>query len=46
MPDTPYDDFGGEAFFTALVADFYRGVAEDPMLRPMYPDIWLMGRIE
>ncbi len=38
MPDTPYDDFGGEAFFTALVADFYRGVAEDPMLRPMYPE--------
>ncbi len=38
MPTTPYQDFGGEDFFTALVADFYRGVAEDPVLRPMYPE--------
>lgn len=38
MPTTPYDDFGGEEFFTALVADFYRGVADDPVLRPMYPE--------
>lgn len=38
MPTTPYDDFGGEEFFTALVADFYRGVADDSLLRPMYPE--------
>ena len=38
MPDLLYDDFGGEQFFTDLVADFYRGVAGDPLLRPMYPE--------
>lgn len=35
---TPYDTFGGEEFFTALVDDFYAGVAQDPVLRPMYPE--------
>ena len=35
---TPYDDFGGEEFFTRLVAAFYARVAHDPILRPMYPD--------
>jgi len=35
---TPYEEFGGDAFFTALVADFYSGVADDPGLRPMYPE--------
>jgi hemoglobin len=35
---TPYEQFGGEAFFDELVADFYRGVADDPGLRPMYPE--------
>lgn len=35
---TPFDEFGGEAFFQALVADFYRGVSSDPELRPMYPE--------
>lgn len=38
MSQTPYDAFGGEAFFTDLVADFYRDVAQDPVLRPMYPE--------
>lgn len=38
MTQTPYEDFGGEAFFTDLVADFYRDVAQDPVLRPMYPE--------
>jgi len=37
-PPTPYDDFGGEAFFDRLVAAFYSRVAHDPILRPMYPD--------
>ena len=35
---TPYDLFGGEEFFTALVRDFYIGVAADPVLKPMYPE--------
>lgn len=35
---SPYERFGGHAFFTALVHDFYVGVAQDPVLRPMYPD--------
>jgi hemoglobin len=35
---TPYDDFGGEEFFTRLVGAFYARVATDPILRPMYPD--------
>lgn len=35
---TVYDDVGGEATFTRLVARFYAGVAADPLLRPMYPD--------
>ncbi|MBU6245087.1 MAG: globin [Actinomycetales bacterium] len=29
--------FGGGAFFTSLVHAFYERVAEDPILRPMYP---------
>ena len=37
-PTTPYDDFGGEAFFDRLVGAFYARVAHDPILRPMYPD--------
>lgn len=35
---TPYEQFGGAEFFHDLVADFYAGVAEDPQLRPMYPE--------
>jgi len=33
-----YERWGGEAFFTTLVDRFYEGVADDPLLRPMYPD--------
>lgn len=29
---------GGEAFFRQLVDAFYARVAEDPVLRPLYPD--------
>lgn len=36
--DIPYVRFGGDEFFTELIADFYRGVAADPLLRPMYPE--------
>ena len=35
---TPYERFGGHEFFTALVHDFDIGVAQGPVLRPMYPD--------
>ena len=35
---TPYEDFGGEAFFSRLVGAFYERVAHDPILRPLYPD--------
>ncbi|MDT0269213.1 globin [Streptomyces sp. DSM 44915] len=35
---TFYDRVGGEPTFRALVRRFYQGVAEDPILRPMYPE--------
>ena len=35
---TPYEQFGGAAFFDSLTAAFYRRVAADDVLRPMYPD--------
>ncbi|AEV82211.1 globin [Actinoplanes sp. SE50] len=33
-----YDEVGGEPTFRRLVDKFYEGVAEDPLLRPMYPE--------
>jgi hemoglobin len=35
---TFYDQIGGEPTFRKLVAEFYAGVATDPLLRPMYPE--------
>lgn len=35
---TLYDAVGGMLFFERLVAHFYRGVADDPVLRPLYPE--------
>lgn len=35
---TFYEQVGGEATFRRLVRRFYQGVAEDPLLRPMYPE--------
>ncbi|RKS04908.1 hemoglobin [Nocardiopsis sp. Huas11] len=35
---TFYEAVGGEETFTRLVRRFYEGVAEDPVLRPMYPE--------
>ncbi|MFC4072801.1 globin [Actinoplanes subglobosus] len=35
---TFYDAVGGEPTFRRLVDKFYEGVAEDPLLRPMYPE--------
>jgi hemoglobin len=34
---TYYEAVGGEETFRRLVAHFYRGVAADPLLRPLYP---------
>jgi hemoglobin len=36
--ETFYEQVGGEPTFRRLVAAFYRGVAADPLLRPMYPE--------
>jgi hemoglobin len=33
-----YEALGGQPFFDVLVERFYRGVAGDPLLRPLYPD--------
>jgi hemoglobin len=35
---TFYDEIGGEPTITAIVAAFYRGVAGDEVLRPLYPE--------
>lgn len=35
---TLYDRAGGMPFFEALVGRFYAGVADDPILRPLYPE--------
>ena len=36
--DSFYTAIGGHETFVRLVDEFYRGVAEDPVLRPMYPE--------
>ncbi|PMC75183.1 globin [Brachybacterium sp. UMB0905] len=38
-----YEAVGGAATFTALVDRFYEGVADDELLRPMYPEEDLSG---
>lgn len=43
---TFYEQVGGRAFFEQLVDDFYAGVADDPVLRPMYPEEDLSGARE
>ncbi len=35
---TFYEQVGGEETFRRLVHRFYEGVAEDPLLRAMYPE--------
>lgn len=35
---TYFERVGGEETFRRLVKVFYEGVAEDPLLRPMYPE--------
>ena len=41
-----YDLAGGEPVFRELVRRFYAGVAEDPVLRPIYPEEDLSGATE
>ncbi|MEO3888244.1 globin [Nonomuraea sp. B5E05] len=38
-----YDAVGGEETFRRLVQRFYEGVADDPVLRPLYPEPDLTG---
>ncbi|MBF4160139.1 globin [Nocardioides acrostichi] len=33
-----YDEIGGEPTITRIVARFYAGVADDEVLRPLYPE--------
>lgn len=40
---TLYELVGGSAWFRQLVDRFYDGVAEDPVLRPLYPEADLEG---
>jgi len=40
---TLYDRAGGTPFFEALVGRFYAGVADDPVLRAIYPEPDLAG---
>jgi hemoglobin len=37
QPVSMYEAVGGEEAFRRLVHRFYQGVAEDPVLRPVYP---------
>ncbi len=37
---TIYELAGGEATFTRLAENFYNAVAQDEVLRPMYPGDW------
>ena len=51
QPGTPeqqsfFDAVGGHETFVRIVDGFYRGVAEDPVLRPMYPEEDLEGAIQ
>ncbi|WP_307848836.1 globin [Microbispora oryzae] len=41
-----YEAIGGEESFRRLVHRFYEGVAEDPLLRPLYPEEDLAGAEE
>ena len=43
---TFYEQIGGHETFVRLVDAFYDGVAEDPVLRPMYPEEELAGAKE
>ena len=38
MDSSRYLQFGGEETFAKLAKLFYQGVAQDPLLKPMYPE--------
>jgi hemoglobin len=38
VTESLYDRVGGSETFRRLVHGFYEGVADDPLLRPMYPE--------
>lgn len=38
MDENLFNQIGGTETFRKLVDKFYEGVAEDPLLRPMYPE--------
>ncbi|HEV7811859.1 MAG TPA: globin [Leifsonia sp.] len=38
VDETFFHQIGGHATFRRLVDAFYRGVADDPVLKPMYPE--------
>ena len=38
VPATFYDEIGGHPVFAAIVERFYATVAQDPVLRPLYPE--------
>ncbi|MEY3560929.1 MAG: hypothetical protein RL068_81 [Actinomycetota bacterium] len=43
MPNSFYDQVGGEAVFAQLAKVFYARVSQDPLLAPMYPPEDLEG---
>ena len=43
---TFYEAVGGDETFRLLVHRFYQGVADDPLLRPLYPEEDLSGAEE
>ncbi len=45
MTEDFYSAIGGHEAFDRIVRRFYAGVAEDPVLRPMYPEDDLDGAI-
>lgn len=45
VTDTVWSQIGGTDTFERIVRSFYRGVREDPVLAPMYPDADWEGAI-
>jgi len=38
VSETFFDRFGGEQAFSTMVRGFYEAIAQDDLIRPMYPD--------
>jgi hemoglobin len=45
-PEAVLDGLGGEPGVRRLVEVFYAGVADDPLLRPLYPEEDLSGAVD